>query len=185
MSESHVLVARLNAKLQPVHRGELFEDPLDEELKKASLGSIAGGGTQMAKSGEIEFCDIEIAAGSVSPEMTASIIRLIEQLGAPKGSKLYVAQGQQIPFGVSEGLAVYLNGSDLPKSVYQECDVNFVYGEFDRLLAGIGRVCSYWEGPRETALYMYGNSFASMKERLQEFLASYPLCQQCRVVQIA
>jgi hypothetical protein len=33
-----ILVAQLNARLQPVHRGEPFEDPLNEALDRAALG---------------------------------------------------------------------------------------------------------------------------------------------------
>ena len=185
MPEPQLFVVRLNAKLQPMHRGEIFEDPLDEELKKSSLGSVSGGGTQMAKTGEIECCDIEIDVRAPSEESAVSIIRILERLGAPKGSKLILASDRETPFGSKEGLAVYLNGTDLPEAIYKECDSNFVYSEFDRLLDGEGQVYSYWQGPRETAFYMYGNSFATMSERLHPFLLSYPLCQRCRVVQIA
>ena len=186
MSEPELLVARLNAKLQPMHRGEIFEDPLDEALRKASLGSVTGGGTQLAKTREIECCDIEIEVSTASEGVATSIIEVLERLGAPKGSKLILeSQDREIPFGSNEGLAVYLNGVDLPKETYKECDSNFVYSEFDRLLEGIGQVYSYWQGPEETAFYMYGNSFVTMRDRLDEFISTYPLCKRCRVVQIA
>jgi hypothetical protein len=32
---------------------------------------------------------------------------------------------------------------------------------------------------------MYGPSFAAMCARLDDFLATYPLCQRCRIAQIA
>jgi hypothetical protein len=80
---------------------------------------------------------------------------------------------------------VYLNGTDLPHEVYAECDANFVLSEFTRLRGSDGKVHSHWQGPAETALYMYGPSFESMKHRLTGFLTSYPLCQRARVVQIA
>ena len=57
--------------------------------------------------------------------------------------------------------------------------------EFNRLCEGEGEVMSHWQGPRETALYLYGGSFANLKARLTPFLDAYPLCQKCRVVQIA
>ena len=60
-----------------------------------------------------------------------------------------------------------------------------MFEEFGRLLEGEGRVLSYWQGPTETSLYMYGPSFKTMNERLRPFLETYPLCQRCRVVQIA
>jgi hypothetical protein len=169
-----------------MHRGEIFEDPLEEELKKSGFGSVTGGGTQLAKTREIECCDVEIEVKAPSDQVATFVIHVLERLGAPKGSKLILeGHDREIPFGSREGLAVYLNGTDLPAATYRDCDSNFVYSEFDRLLDGIGRVYSYWQGPQETAFYMYGDSFSAMRERLQEFLAIYPLCERCRVVQVA
>lgn len=180
------LVARLNARLQPMHRGEFFEDPLDAVLKKHRVGEVSGGGTMQAKSGEIEYCEIEIQVPASSTDVASLVASTLEELGAPKGSKLTIdASGGEVAFGAAEGLAVYLNGTDLPAETYRDCDSNHVYAEFDRLLDGEGRVLSYWQGPRETALYMYGRSFDEMKDRLSEFIATYPLCEQCRVEQIA
>jgi hypothetical protein len=180
------IVAQLNARLQPMHRGEFFEDPLDEELRKCGVGEISGGGTLKNKSGEIEYCDVEIEAKNSDDETVRIIIGRLEQLGAPKGSRLNIeAEDREVPFGVTEGMAVYLNGTDLPDEVYKECDSDFVFSEFDRLLSGSGRVLSYWQGPTETAFYLYGISFGEMKEKISEFVASYPLCRQCRIEQIA
>jgi len=179
------LVAQLNARLQPMHRGEFFEDPLDVVLKNGNHGEVSGGGTMQAKSGEIDYCDIEIQVPASSPEIITLVVGTLEKLGAPKGSKLTVeATGEVLPFGVAESLVVYLNGTDLPAETYRDCDSNHVYSEFVRLLEGEGRVLSYWQGPRETALYMYGRSFDEMKKRLSEFVATYPLCAQCRIEQI-
>lgn len=180
------LVARLNAKLQPVHRGEFFEDHLDAVLKKGNYGEVSGGGTMQAKSGEIEYCDIEIQVPTSSPGVISLVVTTLESLGAPKGSMLTIeTTGEEIAFGAAEGLAVYLNGTDLPPETYRDCDSNYVYAEFGRLLEGEGRVLSYWQGPTETALYMYGRSFDEMNRRLSEFVASYPLCAQCRIEHIA
>ena len=44
---------------------------------------------------------------------------------------------------------------------------------------------SYWQGPTETAFYLYGNSFAEMKAKISTFIASYPLCSNCRIEQVA
>jgi hypothetical protein len=180
------LVAQLNARLQPIHRGEFFEDPLDAELRERQLGEISGGGTLQAKDGEVEYCDIEIEVAPGADAAEAVVIRTLEALGAPRGSKLHTeADGRETPFGVNEGLAVYLNGTSLPDHVYKECDSNFVHSEFNRLLEGKGKVLSYWQGPMETAFYMYGPSFVAMNEALSGFLSTYPLCQQCRITQIA
>ncbi len=180
------LVAQLNAKVMPLDRGELFEDPLDIALKAATFGEVSGGGTLQAESGEIEHCDIEIECQDLSEELFALIVSTLEALGAPKGSKLHIeTQGRELSFGKLEGLAVYLNGTDLPDEIYRDSDSNFVRDEFERLLGTEGRVLNWWQGPTETALYMYGLSFSTMRDRLAAFISSYPLCQQCRVVQIA
>ena len=38
---------------------------------------------------------------------------------------------------------------------------------------------------RETALYLYGPSFIEMQKAIADFIATYPLCERCRVVQVA
>lgn len=185
-TDTFLVIARLNDRAQPLDRGELYEDPLDHLLKQANLGQVTGGGTQLAENGEIEFCEIEIELNDVSEETLNSLKAIFEKLGAPKSSKMFIgSQQKEIPFGELQGLAVYLNGTDLPESTYQECDVNFVFSEFDRLLEGEGSIHSYWEGPTETALYMYGNSFETMRDLISDFLDTYPLCEKARVVQIA
>jgi hypothetical protein len=185
-SAPEMVIVQLNARLQPIHRGEFFEDPLDVELKAAGLGEVSGGGSMQAASGEIEYCDIELLMPETTEEAIRKLVSALEFLGAPKGSKVQLTNSQsQIELGKAEGIAVYLNGTDLAESTYKSCDSNFVFSEFNRLLEGTGRVLSYWQGPTETALYMYGNSFADMKQRIAGFLSTYPLCEKCRITQIA
>jgi hypothetical protein len=169
-----------------MHRGEFFEDPLDAKLKETGLGEVSGGGTMQAESGEIDYCDIELQMTDASDAAIGKLVALLEQLGTPKGSKVQLAGSQsEREVGRAEGMAVYLNGTDLPDETYRSCDSNVVFSELDRLVEGKGRVLSYWQGPRETAFYVYGDSFADMKQRTAEFLATYPLCAKCRVTQVA
>jgi hypothetical protein len=169
-----------------VHRGEFFEDPLEARLQAERLGTITGGGTLQKTSGEIEYCDVEIRVTDSGEDAARRIVAILEELGAPKGSRLHVeSTGVEIPFGRTEGLAIYLNGTDLSDEVYASCDSNVVYGELDRLAAPGGRVLSYWQGPRETAFYLYGESFAAMRSAIEGFVASYPLCQKARIEQVA
>lgn len=185
--EGVFLIARLNAKVQPIDRGDHYEDPLTETLQAKGLGEVTGGGTQLTDAPcGIEFCDLEICVHDASEETLAAIIARLNELGAPRGSRLIIEDtGKQIPFGVTEGLAIYLNGADLPDEVYRDCDVNHVIDQIDRLLKGKGAFRGYWEGERETALFCYGASFPEMKAALAPFLAEYPLCEQARVEQIA
>ena len=61
----------------------------------------------------------------------------------------------------------------------------YVIEQMEQAMEGIGRMYSYWEGSTYTALYFYGTSFAEMKEKIEPFIASYPLCQKSRIEQIA
>lgn len=184
--EPQFIVVNLNARIQPMHRGEIFEDPLDEILSKESIGEVSGGGTLQSESGEIENCDIEIQVLK-SDEETVNIIQsALEKIGVPKGSKIINEEKDtEIRFGSLEGLALYLNGTDLDDEVYEQSDSNYVYSELDRLTEGKGSVYSYWQGPTETAFYLYGNSFSEMKSLISELVDNYPLCQKCRIEQIA
>lgn len=181
-----VIVATLNARIQPMHRHERYEDPLDAVLKQHNIGEISGGGTMQGTDGEIEFCDVEIQTTNASMETIALISQTLERLGAPKGSRLSVSGVEQpVSFGVNEGLALYLNGTDLPDEVYAKCDSNVVYNELKDALEGTGGIHSWWQGPRETAFYLYGPSFDTMKQLILPFVESYPLCQKARIEKIA
>lgn len=176
--------AQLNARLQPMHRG-CFEDPLHDFLQARKLGEVTGGGTQLAdEPAGIAYCDLEISLAGDSKATLDAVIGELNRLGAPKGSKL-ILEMRQIPFGVKEGMAVFLDGVDLPDEVYQTSDINHVIEECERLMAGGGAMLSYWEGSRETALYFYGASFAQMKAAVAPLLQAYPLCQGARIEQIA
>ncbi len=180
-----LIVARMNDRAQPIERGDLYEDPLQEMIEAAGIGEVTGGGTQLGATGEIEFCDIEIRTQDIEQSTVGTVVKMLEKLGAPKGSRLVIEGREETPFGKLEGLAVYLNGTDLPDSVYQECDSNHVFEEFNRLLGEVGKIHSTWQGPTETAFYLYGTSFDEMRKRLSGFIASYPLCQKARLLQIA
>ncbi len=178
----HVTV-KLNAKLQPEHRHELFEDPLDALLQAAQVGELTGGGTAISDLGEVEYGDIEVAL--VDADGVPKLIDLLEQLGAPKGSQVQRADEADRAFGVTEGLGIYLDGLNLPDEVYEQCDSNHVFEQLSGNIDGLGEICSWWQGPTETALYMYGESFEKMRDAIAGFVASYPLCQNARIVQIA
>jgi hypothetical protein len=179
--------AQLNARIMPIDRGDRYEDPLSEALEKNGLGAVTGGGTMQTKDGEIDYCGIDIDLFDIA-NGAKFVCDFLTKLGAPKGSKLqYEHNGEsvEIPFGAAEGLAVYLNGTDLPDEVYQQCDVNEVYEEINRRLGDRGSIQGHWQGPTETALYLYGHSADEMQKLISGYLAEYPLCQGARAVRIA
>ena len=188
-TSSNYLIATLNERIGPLDRGEIYEDPLDEFLKSKNLGEITGGGTMQFKSGELEYCDIEIELlpNQINPNTIQEIITRLEELGAPKGSKLTVEKtNEKIPFGKKEGLAIYLDGVNLDQEVYQSCDSNIVVSEVKKLTNDTSELVRFWEGQEETAIYFYSDtSFSEMKNSITNFLNEYPLCKGARIEKIA
>lgn len=185
-SWSQLLVAKLNCRLQPVHRAVYFEDPLDEKLRAEGLGVVSGGGTRLSGNGEIEYCEVEIRIIAQDSTAPSQVIKMLEDLGAPKGSSLYIERdSRKMQFGSREGLAIYINGIDLSDEVYNSCSASHVYDEIDRLIAPSGRILSYWVSPKGFALYLYGESFSLMRNSIEKFVATYPLCRLAKVEQTA
>ncbi|SHG96664.1 hypothetical protein [Flagellimonas flava] len=182
------IVATLNDKIMPLDRGEIYEAPLEELLKANGIGEVTGGGTMQLKSGELEYCDLEIKLNSneINENDIQLIIKKLEELGAPKGSKLTIEKtDRKIEFGQKEGLAIYIDGQNLDPEVYKNCDINFVISEIKKLTNDSSEITKYWEGGTETALYYYADSFTEMKESIMDFVNSYPLCKGARIEQIA
>jgi hypothetical protein len=173
----------INARLRPLDRGERYEDPLEEALDAKAPGSaIGGGGTLMSPEGEPTLSDVDLDVAGDPQAVLALTIATLEAAGIPKGSIIRLDDGEPVPFGVTEGLAVYLNGTDLPAEVYENNDVNDLIAALLDALGENGEMQSYWEGPRETALYLYGPSAARMSELIAGVLGAAPLAQRCRVV---
>lgn len=179
------LTLNLNSRLQPMHRHDL-EDALQEILEKGKLGEVTGGGTLQRQTGEIVSCDIEIHLNDDKQDSVNRLVELMNIIGIPKGSALLcTAPEMKIEVGTLEGLACYVNGTDLPDEIYESCDINHVIEQMESAMNGIGRFYSYWEGNEWTALYFYGVLFVEMKQKIEPFIASYPLCQKSRIEQIA
>lgn len=180
----------LNARFQPMHRHEL-EDALEEILSQLKLGYIDGGGTMQFPTGEIKSCDIELILKDDKEKTLKTLESIIEKLGVARGSKLLLWNKEdnkvqcERPVGNLEGMAIYLNGTELPEEVYQTCDINYVIEQAESRMEGIGHLYSWWEGAENTALYFYGQSYEKMVEAVRDFVEEYPLCQKCVIEKIA
>ena len=187
----------LNMCLQPEHRGSYIEDALDFMLRSKGWGCVSGGGTLVSSEGEPEACDIEIDLVEHSEEMQKNLQTIAQKLEVAKGSKLKYGPVKEDPetfeydveysTGNLEGIAIYINGTDLPDEVYENNDITEVLNELLDILSNNGALMhSYWEGPRETALYFYGEGgFNAMLEKVTPFLNEHPLCQKSRTIRIA
>ncbi|PYD67179.1 hypothetical protein CDI09_04395 [Komagataeibacter nataicola] len=113
-------------------------------------------------------------------------MQALDELGAPKGSELRLpGTAAPIAFGMMEGMAIFMNGTDLPAETYARSDINKTISGLRAALGQTEALQGYWEGSRETALYFYGSSFAAMQAAVADYIQSDPLCARCRIEQIA
>lgn len=174
---------QLNARYQPDDR-EAYEELTRRKLQANGWGQLGeGGGTMMAPTGEPMECDFDLL---IAPGQEDAVTALLDRaFFVPRGSCLVIGDERR-PIGHQEGLALYLNGTELPEEVYRTSDINAVIGSLEAHLGEErGQFLSYWQGPEETALYFYGPSFTVMKAALEEILPVHPLCAKCRIIQIA
>ena len=172
-------VFRIAAPLQPMHRGEHFEDPLPARLEHEKLGAVAGGGTQMAADGGIEYCDIEVDLFTdPSTDAATRAATMLTELGAPAGSSWKLdGSDERHPFGASRGIAIKLDGRTLPNEVYATSDVNELIAQLGRALGAAGTLLSWRQGPETTDLYFYGPDANAITTAAAPVLAAHPLGQ--------
>ena len=90
----HFVFAKIMDTIGPMVRGEKYAQPLDRDLEAQGLGTVTGGGTQMAKQGGIERVGIDIDLTDLARGIEFTRRRLHE-LGAPHGSVLEYRIGEQ------------------------------------------------------------------------------------------
>lgn len=187
MAETFIC-AKINDKVQPFDRWKIYADPLQEWLETNHFGTITGGGTFLEETGEIAAADLEICLDEkyANRELFTALVKFLEERGAPKGSELILDETEEnIPFGIREGFALYLNGVDLDPEIYEQCSFEDVVEEIEKLTGISSESYRVWHGPSETAIYLYSTSFDKIQECLKEFLANYPLCKLSRISRVA
>src|SRR5438477_402606 len=185
MEYPHPITARLWEPIEPINRGERYEDPLQSALQAQRLGSVDGGGSQLTELGEVLFAELAIHLANLD-EALAMTKRVLEEAGAPRGSELRFRNDSGRPpmkFGTQECLAIYLDGVSLPQEVYAALDLAAVVKQVEDALGLGGKALrGSWGGSEETSLYFYGPDADSMFAQVESLLRRLPICQNARVV---
>ncbi len=138
---------------------------------------------------DIEFVDIEIELrGGIDFSLTARhIIDKLEQLGAPKGSKLIFFDGnQEICFGKKESIAIYLNQLDESNEDFSQYNIDEVIKELAELINTGTENQRFMElKNKKTVLYFYKDSFEEMRKSIVEYIETYPLSKYIKIEQVA
>jgi len=177
--------AKMWEAIQPLARGERYEDPLDAALKPSALGEVSGGGSSIDKDRGIQYVGADIDLASL--DSVHLVKRLLEDAGAPKGSELrfeHDGEPKVIPFGVTERLTIWLDGVTLPDDVYERFSTDDLADQIRAAMAFdiTADIRGSWQGPRETALYIHGADAEKLYQAIEPVLMASPACQNARVV---
>jgi len=186
MSSRHFVLARITEHVEPLERGERYEDPLTAFLNQHGLGEVTGGGSQLNANGEIEFADVELELVNLDDAIT-KLVQQLEAMGAPFGSSIQFAaeSGREaIPFGKYEQLTIYLDGTGLPPSVYESLDFDRFYRELGEAVGrqADGQARSVWTGPTETAVHLAGPKADALDQVVNAMWNTAPILQHARLV---
>ena len=182
MDFPHVVLARLYEHVEPIDRGERYEDPLQAVLDEARVGRVTGGGSQLNEHGVIDYADIEIELANLDDGLRI-VSEALEKCGAPQGSELIHLGDSRVlrTFGTHECLAIYLDGTSLPDAVYETLDFDAVVGEIGAA-AGPASFHGFTQGNEETGLFFFGSDAEDMFTRVEPVLRRLPIGQNARVV---
>ena len=88
---------KMPGNIQPMERGELFEDKIDPVLAQDNLGAVSGGGSLLGDPRPdgtriVESCGIDIDVTDLSRALVV-LRELIPQLNSPVGTELHYTEG--------------------------------------------------------------------------------------------
>lgn len=101
LNPEEFIYVKIPGNIQPVQRGEQFEDRIDPVLSARRLGSVSGGGSSLADplpDGRrlVEFCGLDIDTEDRDGALEA-LRDVLPQIGAPTGTELrYTRDGAKL-----------------------------------------------------------------------------------------
>jgi hypothetical protein len=89
---------RIPGDIQPIERGDRFEDPLEAALHEAALGSVTGGGSQMGEGTRVEYCGLDVIVSDRSRGIEL-IRRVMQSIGCPQAAVIeeYLPEYREFP----------------------------------------------------------------------------------------
>ena len=176
------VAVHLNARVQPVHRGSVYEDPLQAAFDQYLPGSqLVGGGSEFDPESGVLSCDTEVTLVGERERAVDILVQCLEFQGAPVGSSYTVEGEAPVPFGRTHGVALSLDGKTLPDEVYADNDVNDLVSALTEELGDAADLQSWWEGPERTDLFFYGEDKARIRAVLESAPDTSPLARNSRV----
>lgn len=188
MSDTIAIQLDLNIRQDEDSLKELFTSRIQEAFGISEWGEVTGSSIITAKGNdEPVAATITIQAPSLHDEQITGFITLVEQFGAPVGSKLTIQRDEDSEVethdvGKVHGLAIYLDGVNLDKKIYKKYDLENAWDAINNELGEHGMAYGCWHGHAETAIYSYGPLTDAMQEHLAGLLRKHPLFRGAREV---
>ena len=178
------VTVRIQARLQDDQRAEVIDALFEALLARVSPPSrVTGSELVVGVHGEPRAVLAHLEVAPVDAERVVAAFLDLED-GLPQGSRVEI-NGASAPFGRLQGLAVYLNGTQLDADAYTQGDLQATVDALTLAAGDAGTLWSHWMGPAETALYFYGGDAALLRTRLEAAAPGLPLLERCRFVAVA
>jgi hypothetical protein len=176
------LIARLPARICPLDRGDIYEDPLAHELADTGLAEVTGGGTMMDADGDIRFVDLELRiTGALAPALDV-IVAGLDRIGAPKGTQIIDDDGQTLrTCGTRALVGVALDGISLAPEIYDSATADDVIEEMLDALGPGHAYAGHHRMATHTVVYFQGKDRDAMETAIIGRMPRVPLCQNAEV----
>ena len=163
----------------------IFLERLNEALAISQWGEVVEHSVQREERGEPRSSRCALKVPALHDKQIEGLVELLSDYGAPLGSLMRFQRPQDESiqaraFGRVKGFALYLDGVTLDPKIYKKYDLDRALEAVDHELGESGAVYGYWQGPRETAIYAYGDQIEVMREELKRLRSKHPLFRGAR-----
>jgi hypothetical protein len=148
--------------VQPVHRGDWYEDPIEDELAAEGVkAKVVGGGTLLDGHERVKAVDIEVRC--TDPRFVELVTEVLEGVWAPRGSYVEdLRTGERTPFGDCAVVVARLHGHVRVELAYDHVPGNetlmAVFGEMRGPMnaSGVGVIQSWQLQEESTDVVLNG-----------------------------
>ncbi len=172
-----MIILQVNDMCRPIARGELYEEPLEEFLESNGFGEVTGSGTALQENNDPWYCEVELSINNESNSVITELIKEIERIGVPKGSRLIFEDQQEILIGILEGVVVNLNYTEAPESVLDETDFKALWDGIANAVEPYGVYHDDVNRNGKTTIYYYGKDAQSIVKSVKEKIKGHKLEQ--------
>lgn len=188
----YFVFAKLVEQLLPDERERLYAAPLTVFLEERKLGTVTGGGCQLAERAQpgekdIDYAGLDIELANLDEALAFTKSKLTE-LGAPVGSEVeYTGKDGEThsdPIGDLELLNIFIDNVSLAPEIYKNADMRALCEGIESKLNAdsLGELRGPCVWPSEVLLYIVGGDADDIFANIEPMRKDFPVLQNARVV---